>query len=222
MDEKRCKGHFSKKMLQFKIYFVFILKCNTIPKPCNDIKYLSLFVSLIVTLAGTAYYRNRAWVHPSKHRHSSHPWGTTRCEFFSDQVQTVCDSTYVDRITLKCFSWPWHVLNLEVILDQAKTLTLAFFWKTVLVRSFKIWHGNNCYVSHFHTIFFFFLALKLSLVGNLGHLTWVDCSSHKISATHSYQCVWYFRVSKERYGCQCFRSLTCAQMLVHAIAHGVL
>ena len=29
-----------------------------------------------------------------------------------------------------------------------------------------------------------------------------------------------FFVSKQRYGCQCLGSLTCAQMLMHAIAHG--
>ena len=46
-------------------------------------------------------------------------------------------------------------------------------------------------------------------------------SSRKSSATHSYQCVQYFRVSQRRpYGCQCWGFLTCAQMLMHAISHG--
>ena len=40
------------------------------------------------------------------------------------------------------------------------------------------------------------------------------------SATHSYQCVQYFPVSKQWYGCQCLGFLTRAQMLMHAIVHG--
>ena len=40
-------------------------------------------------------------------------------------------------------------------------------------------------------LFFFFknkTKTSLSLVGNLGHLTWVRNSSHKSSVTYSYQC----------------------------------
>ena len=37
----------------------------------------------------------------------------------------------------------------------------------------------------------------LSLAGNSGRLTWVRHSSRKNSATHSCQCVQYFRVSKQ-------------------------
>ena len=40
------------------------------------------------------------------------------------------------------------------------------------------------------------------------------------SATHFYQSVHYFRVSKQRYGCQCLGFLTCTQMSMPAIAHG--
>ena len=40
------------------------------------------------------------------------------------------------------------------------------------------------------------------------------------SATHFYQSVQYFRVSKQRYGCQYLGFLTCTQMLMPAIAHG--
>ena len=70
--------------------------------------------------------------------------------------------------------------------------------------------------------FFFFLVFStsLSLVGNSGRLTWVRHSSRKSSASHSYQCVEYLRVSKQRYGCQCLRFLTCAQIFLHAITHG--
>ena len=51
-------------------------------------------------------------------------------------------------------------------------------------------------------------------MGNLGHLTWVRHSHHKSSATHSYQCVQYFRVQTMYLG-----FLTCTQMLVNVIAH---
>ena len=40
--------------------------------------------------------------------------------------------------------------------------------------------------------------------GNSDCLTWVKHSSCKNSATHSYQCVKYFRVSKQWCGCQCW------------------
>ena len=59
----------------------------------------------------------------------------------------------------------------------------------------------------------------LSLVRNSGQLTWVQNSSSKCSTTHSYLCVQYFHVSKQRYGCQCLGFLTCTQMLMHTIAH---
>ena len=84
---------------------------------------------------------------------------------------------------------------------------------------------------------------SLSLVGSSGHLTRVSHSSHKssathsypppipirhpflsaicypfLSATHSYQCVQYFHVSKQLYDCQSVGFLTCAQMLMHGIA----
>ena len=58
---------------------------------------------------------------------------------------------------------------------------------------------------------------SLSLVGNSGRLTWVSHNSRKGSATHSYQCVQYFHVSKQWYGCQSVGFLTCAHMLMHAI-----
>ena len=61
---------------------------------------------------------------------------------------------------------------------------------------------------------------SLSLAGNSGRLTWVRHSSRKSSATHSYQCVQNFCVSKQWHGCQCLGFLTCAQTLMHVIAHG--
>ena len=42
--------------------------------------------------------------------------------------------------------------------------------------------------------------------------------SRKSSATHSYRCVQYFRVSKQWYGCQCLGFLMCAQLLMREIA----
>ena len=51
-------------------------------------------------------------------------------------------------------------------------------------------------------IFFksFFKSTSLSLVDNLCCLSWVWHISQKSSATHSYQCVQYFRVSRQWYG----------------------
>ena len=62
---------------------------------------------------------------------------------------------------------------------------------------------------------YIYISSSLSLAGKFG-------SSYlgKSSATHSYQCVQYFHVSKQWYGCQCLGFLTCAQMSMHAIAHG--
>ena len=51
-------------------------------------------------------------------------------------------------------------------------------------------------------------------MGNLGHLSWIRHSRCKCSATHSYQFVQYFRVSKHCCGCQCWGFLMCAQMLI--------
>ena len=61
---------------------------------------------------------------------------------------------------------------------------------------------------------------SLTTVGNSGCFTWVRHSSPKSSTTHSYQCVQHFPVSKQWYGCQRLGFLTCAQTLMHAIAHG--
>ena len=58
-----------------------------------------------------------------------------------------------------------------------------------------------------------------SLAGNSRRLTWARHSSRKSSATHSYHCVQYFRVSKQWYNCQCLGFLTCAQKSRNAVAH---
>ena len=54
----------------------------------------------------------------------------------------------------------------------------------------------------------FCLLKKLGLL-LCSRLTWVSHSSLKSSATHSYQCVQYFRVSKQWHGFQSLRFLTC-------------
>ena len=70
-------------------------------------------------------------------------------------------------------------------------------------------------------LFLFFSAYFIvSHAGNSGRLTWVRYCSRKSSATHSYQCVQYFSMSKQWYGCQCLGFLTCTQMLMQTIAHG--
>ena len=48
------------------------------------------------------------------------------------------------------------------------------------------------------------------------YMTWVSHRSRKSSATHSYQCVQYFRVSKQWCVCQCLGFLTCAHYYVDA------
>ena len=55
--------------------------------------------------------------------------------------------------------------------------------------------------------------------GKFGSPSLVRHSSCKTSATHFYQCVQYFRVSKQWYGCQRLGFLTCTQMLVNVTAH---
>ena len=66
-------------------------------------------------------------------------------------------------------------------------------------------------------------STSLSAVGNSGGLTCIRHSScKKSSATHSYQCVRYFPVSRQCYGCHCLGLLTCAQMLKHANAPGIV
>ena len=65
-------------------------------------------------------------------------------------------------------------------------------------------------------------STSLSAMENSGRLTCIMHSHRKSSATHSYQCVQYVRVSKQWYGCHCLGLLTCAQMLKHAIAPGIV
>ena len=55
--------------------------------------------------------------------------------------------------------------------------------------------------------------------GNFGS-PYKGYSSPKSSATHSYQCVQYFCVSRQWRSCHCRGFLTCTQMLMYAIAHG--
>ena len=76
------------------------------------------------------------------------------------------------------------------------------------------------FVAFFFLILTLFFSTALTLMGNLGHLTLVRHSSHKSSAIHSYHFVQYFRGSKQWYGCQSLGFLSCAQTLMHAIAHG--
>ena len=68
--------------------------------------------------------------------------------------------------------------------------------------------------------FLFASSTSLSLAEKSARLTWVRHSSRKSSATHSCQCVQYFRGSKLQYGCQSLGFLTCAQKLIHVIARG--
>ena len=63
------------------------------------------------------------------------------------------------------------------------------------------------FVCLFVCLFAFFAFLVLPCPWReiqVGCLTCIKRSSRKNSATHSYQCVQYFPVSKRWYGCQCF------------------
>ena len=78
-------------------------------------------------------------------------------------------------------------------------------------------HTCTC-KSNYHTWgenHFSFFSTSSSLAGNSGCQTWVRRSSCKSSATHSNQCVQYCHVSRQWYGYQCLRFLTCAQTLMH-------
>ena len=66
---------------------------------------------------------------------------------------------------------------------------------------------------------YFFFRISSSLAGISSQLTRVRYRGRQSSATHSYQCVQCFPVSKHCYGCQCLGFLTCAQLLMYATAH---
>ena len=83
---------------------------------------------------------------------------------------------------------------------------LAIFIYCIIVYTFP---SSSCFSSS---------GPSLSFVGDLGRITWVRHSSHKSSATLSYQRVQYFCVSK--HGCHCLGFWTCEQILMHVIAHG--
>ena len=69
-----------------------------------------------------------------------------------------------------------------------------------------------------HTQDLYMLELHCPLQELLGHLTQVQHSSRKSSATHFYQCALYFHMSGQWYGCQCLGFVMC--MLMHMIACG--
>ena len=112
-----------------------------------------------------------------------------------------------------------HPKDFAVVVSFYKCVLLLWLFVCLfVVVVVVVWFGLGFFSVLFIIICFITL---LSLAGNSGRLTRVRHSSRKSSATHSYQCVQYFRVSKRRpYGCQCSGFLTCAQMLLNAISHG--
>ena len=70
--------------------------------------------------------------------------------------------------------------------------------------------------------FNFTCSSPLSLVENVGRLTWVWHNSCKSSATHFYQYVQYFPVSEQLYACRLGEFLTCAQMLYMRLHTGAV
>ena len=79
-------------------------------------------------------------------------------------------------------------------------------------RSFTVYiTGFFNYFWGLQCTFYVCVCVDLPLAGNSG----------KCAGTDSYQCVQYFYVCKEWYGCQCLEFLSCAQMLMHATARVV-
>ena len=76
---------------------------------------------------------------------------------------------------------------------------------------------SMCIYIPVYSLLLFVFTYFIVICENSGHLAWVRHSSHKISAAHSCQCVRYFHVSKQCYGCQCLGFLTRAQMSMHLI-----
>ena len=86
------------------------------------------------------------------------------------------------------------------------------------------------WITHLWRLAFFFLFLLLFFFFLVFHwplrdisavaLPWLWHTSPKSSATHCYQCVQCFPVSRQWYGCQCLGFLTWTRMLMRAIAHG--
>ena len=68
-------------------------------------------------------------------------------------------------------------------------------------------------------LFFLILAPYLSIVGNSGHLTRLRLQRPQEQCYPFLTVCAVFSFTKQRCGCQCFRSLTCTKMLMHAIAH---
>ena len=131
--------------------------------------------------------------------------------------------TAIAQCTSRCAVVRRHRLNTSIVLAAVHCLS-SLFWAVSVVEP-SLSHLLSPPVSvpnkqhHFCGRRAIRSSTLLSLVGNWGHLTWVRHSSHKTSATHSYQCVQYLRVLKHWYGCQSLGFLTCPQMLLQAIAH---
>ena len=102
------------------------------------------------------------------------------------------------RAVIKC----WFHLPISILL-----FSLALFLCFVL-SFFLFFFSFFCLLPFLQTFspryVFFFKSTSLPLAGNFGRLTWVRHSSPKSSATHFYQCVQCFCVSRQWRGCQSF------------------
>ena len=73
-------------------------------------------------------------------------------------------------------------------------------------------------ITSFSFDFSYILSLHLSLAGYPGLLTWVSLQQPQEQRYPFLQCLWYFRVSMQRYGCQCLESLTFSRYVTSVLA----
>ena len=112
--------------------------------------------------------------------------------------------------------WNWCSMGSGSVLKLTFGTTSSSMCGTVsrsIDVGLKVWNCprvHKCDSKHVDLRQFKKKSTLLPPAGNLACLSWVRHSSHKGSATHSYQCVQYFHVLKQWYGCQCLGFLTCA------------
>ena len=93
---------------------------------------------------------------------------------------------------------------------------LTSTWEHVCGRmSFSIYLGmGNLKLRYFSSIY----SSSLSHAGNSGHLSWMRLQLHQEQRYPLLPLCAVFLSVRQWHGCQCLGYLTCAQMLMHAIA----
>ena len=95
-------------------------------------------------------------------------------------------------------------------------LAILFIYLFLIVFFFLLFFIFLSYIYKYFVLLSFFSFFKFFVC--LNKYFFVLYLGRKNNATHSYQCVYYFRVSKQCCGCQCFEFSTCEQMLMHMTA----